>query len=233
MFDTYFNIYNSDDLFKENTSVVYWTGGWDSTALLYKMAVEYGTEEKPIVALSVKTENIQQYSVEEKHRKVLKEILLNKGLHINFQEIEITATSIDLSPLEPACAGVAQPNLLLSSMWELFSYNDINICLGYVREDDIWHYMSEFKKVFYNMAKIQMSNAKLCLPLEWVHKEDIMDYLNSIELLDYTWYCENPDEDGKPCHTCASCKKVNKIVAYRLLENCDEEDEEGNEHLEK
>lgn len=226
MFNVCFNRYNDDESFKENTSIVFWTGGWDSTALLHKMAVDYGTKEKPIVALSIKSENISQFSVEEKHRKVLKDILLNKGLHINFQEIEITTTNIDLSPLELTYAGLAQPNLLLYPMWELFLYNDINICLGYVKEDDIWHYISEFKKVFYNMAKIQMSNAKLYLPLEWVSKDDIMDYLNSIDLFDYTWYCEYPDENGKPCNECASCKKVNKIIAYRTMKKCDEDKKE-------
>lgn len=226
MFDTCFNIYNSDDLFKENTSIVFWTGGWDSTALLYKMAIDYGTEERPIIALSINADCIRQSYIEKRHRDILKDILLNKGLHINFQEIEINYTIADLSSLKLTYAGLAQPNLLLSSMWELFSYKDINVCLGYVREDDIWHYISEFKKVFYNMAKIQMSNAKLCLPLEWVSKDDIMDYLNSIDLFGYTWYCEYPDENGKPCNECASCKKVNKIISYRLMEKYDEDKKE-------
>ena len=44
--------------------VVYWTGGWDSTAMLYELAKTHATKDKPVIAFSVISTTLHLLSLE-------------------------------------------------------------------------------------------------------------------------------------------------------------------------
>lgn len=206
--------------------VVYWTGGWDSTAMLYELAKTHATKDKPVIAFSVVSENIMQSPIEKKYREKLKDKFEKEGLNIVFNTMEENFSgNMDFGKVG-ICnnCGAEQPNFLLSTLWNLNRYNDLVVCFGYLEGDSIWHNIHEFKEIFYNMVKIQGSNNKVLFPLEYVGKLEVLKYLRENDLLDLTWYCESPTKEETPCGTCTSCKRV---LACKILEKVENDCSKG------
>ena len=205
------DLFFCDDINSSNAQIddkdiyVYWSGGCDSTALLYKLATIYPNNN--IKAVSVISDGIYNAKADSGARKKIKK----KFQQLKIKNITYLTFKISYDYLGGYC-GLGQPALWLSSLSSILTGTEKAVCFGYVREDDIWHYIEPFKKVFYNMAQITgCVGAELYFPTAWMHKKDIVKYLKEYDLLHLCNFCESRESDDEsilPCGYCASCRKM-------------------------
>ena len=198
---------------------IMWSGGMDSTALLYSTAKTFGTRKNPIYAISVSTDSINSAYKERWIRKQQKKIFKKEKLHIRYINIDIRH-GYGKYNIENYCSTMLQPLLWLSCLLFIYKYNNsAQILFGYVRGDDIWHKIYEFKQIF-NSNKLFVENTtiELKFPLEWITKQEVIKFLMKYNLIRYTSYCEG--YGIKPCGECMSCKRI--LLAKREMEEIDE-----------
>lgn len=186
---------------------VYWSGGLDSTALLHALATKY--RENEIYAVSLDVDSVRSASLDGSAREKLKEYFTQHFGNVHFVA-EKRATL--------CCGhgdgyyGLGQPLLWLGAVGELMAGSPKNICFGYIKGDCIWHYFEYFKQVFQGLNKIAGNTCNLCVPFEFVDKQDIVNYLKAVGILDICPTCDAPeiDADGKPmpCGTCYKCVEL-------------------------
>lgn len=190
---------------------VLWSGGMDSTALLYALAKTFSTRKNPIYAISILADCVVSGQKERWFRKQQKKIFKKEKLNIKYINIEIKNAYGNYNR-ENARMPMLQPLLWLSSLVQLLKYNNnAQILFAYVREDDIWHRIAEFKRIF-STFKLFAYNDRLELkfPLEWVRKQEVIKFLEKHNLLRYVTFCE--EESYKPCGACPSCKRVLNLL---------------------
>lgn len=201
----------------EGAIYLYWSGGMDSTALLYALAKDYGTKQNPIHAVSVTCNRIGNSKREKWYRKQQKRLFKKLGLHIKYHAYNI---DIPTNLINNETGVMCQPLFWLCTMPVLyFTIQKIQLCFGYIRQDDIWHKKHEFKQVFNTMKEFGEGNITLHFPLEFTTKQRIITYLKQHDLLRYTSYCEM--EKYKPCGTCPSCKRVKQALNELEIEEED------------
>lgn len=222
--------FTEEDLKSKNLYVL-WTGGLDSTMLLYELAKYYGTKEKPVIAISLESANINQTEMEKYCRKRLKKEFKKRKLHIRY--VTNTMSMETRGMRGEFFGGPKQPTLVLVSMLMAVSHADSMIFCGYVKGDDIWHFIPEFKSMFRSMVKMVESNATVHFPYEFRDKSRIYDMAKDSGLLPYIWWCEASPDDTKtllgrkPCGKCTSCRRMN-LVQYQY-----ESDQERSKQLEQ
>ena len=189
---------------KDRPIYVLWSGGLDSTALLYCLCHVF--PDVYITAVSINLKGAKSHKTDKKCRQELKRRFKKEGLKIVYQE-----STVDLNVGVGVFGGLEQPNMWLMSLC-FMSYTDNNaaVCFGYIQNDIIWHYMEYFKKAFYNLNMVTgNTNVSLYLPLGQITKQEIIDYMKQYNLFDLCNYCEFTDEyDGKPCGQCKDCKEI-------------------------
>ena len=214
---TYENSHNSDKLDGTNPIYVYWSGGFDSTALVLALWRKYRTT---IHTISIVHKWVPTSKRDKAARTRLMKIFAERGIKIENTEINVDRHGV--------CdgRGLGQPGVWLSQLGNIASSN-INVCFGYVRGDDIWHYIKSFRKVWEGFNEIrEAKNSSLCFPIEFVDKLDILRYIKQEGLDKICNYCERDDDDylgeAEPCGTCHSCTVHN--IAIKELEKLEEKE---------
>ena len=87
-------ICNLSQVADTNQHVVVWSGGCDSTLLLKMVASKFGTEQKPVIAVSMKINYIDENKekMEDESRKKILEELRKRGLYIKHEIISINSS---------------------------------------------------------------------------------------------------------------------------------------------
>lgn len=188
-------------------SLVLWSGGCDSTLVLFELAAEALAAGKPLPrALSIVYD--QQVPAAYQHRKARERILrelAQRGLKIEHSELSLSLSGENYVKGSP---GLPQPVLWLTAA-QLFLEPDEDLYAAYIRGDDIWHYRQFLFSVFDNAQALLRKSGKLQLPLEWESKDGVLKDLQSYGLLKLCWYCETVrGESMKPCGWCPSCKTM-------------------------
>lgn len=202
---------------KEETMLVCWSGGCDSTLMLHNLLVE--RKQK----LDLKDKNEWSESIEEittisfihpqvgarpeqaRARERIAGWLHGKGMKFDRQEITIThSRSASVLPGE---SGLEQPQIWLSA--SSYLAKDENLYMGYVASDCVWHYKTEVFAAFNTVQLLAGKTGKLTTPFEWCKKTDVLAELGKIDLLDLCWWCEKPDgtfPHSEQCGKCGPCK---------------------------
>lgn len=186
-------------------ALVLWSGGCDSTLVLWRLLQEQKPSDPPTRTLAI---NHPQFGGNMNQKEPRKRILANlkeKGFRIAHQEINIE------SPSRPrlmigGSQGCLQPLIWLPlGILALETGEDLH--MGYIRGDDIWHYRNRLFETFDQLANIAYRTGKLCIPLEWVGKHKVLAELKPTGLLRYAWWCEQSrlKRQGCPCGRCPSC----------------------------
>lgn len=193
----------------EESIVVYWSGGCDSTALLFWLANKF--PERSIKAVSFNMENVMNSKADKYAREELKLRFRQLGIdNIWFTESDASLSYVGNN------GGLGQPPMWLSFLPTVIS-TDSSVMFGYIKGDDIWHFINPFKRVFYGLCEIMQSNSKCYFPLEFVDKKGVVRYLKKYDLLQYCNWCENRQLGSKleePCGTCPSCKKMQAVEYF-------------------
>lgn len=182
--------------------VVLWSGGYDSTALLHALAIKY--PDKRITALSFYVDRISNKKRDARARQRIKQIFKEQQINnVSFVECALKIRHVDNG------YGLGQPPIWLMGIGMALYGSDKAICLGYIKEDDLWHYIQYFKEAFNGMKYIlDSSNSELFFPLEWTNKMKVLSYLKAAKLLEACSTCEYENDNAtEPCHNCISCKK--------------------------
>lgn len=196
----------------ENFSDIFvlWSGGCDSTALVLYLWEKF---HKTINLVSIHYERFGSYPVDIIAQKRLLKIFKKRKMSVNYITFEIKEDG----DYDDYCnhAGITQPQVFLSAMANFIRGNNRLISFGYIKNDDIWHFMDKFNNIFENINLMSKANATLYLPFEWIEKKYILWYLHEHKLLKYCSYCQYPGyTDKKPCNNCSSCNLHNSALEY-------------------
>lgn len=207
--------------------VVMWSGGLDSTYLLYYVC-QYTPSVDSVKTISVsdhpqlnKEMLAQQKKARDRFTKYAEE-----EFNIEIDNIEIDVdTKGDLST-----GGNTQSALWTALSLSYVDSDDDEIVYGYVRGDDFWHRKHETESAISSLLKVNSKNTKFRYPLEWTSKTDILyDWHVVMDLPDdMYWFCEEPVKDPDtdevvPCGQCGCCLSHNKAIyeANFIEDDCD------------
>ncbi len=197
-------------------ALVLWSGGVDSTFLLYDLLTasnnrrgegEYVklTESETVRTISINHPQITMSEMGAMARKKLVDKLKKKHGFKGFAQTEIIISQTGPEANRNHDDGVIQPVIWLAHAVQYLDTSE-DCYIAYIRGDDVWHYRNYLYQAFDSLQALLGKTGKLMMPLEWVKKSEIINRLESLKLLKHTWYCELPTKDEKPCGQCASCQ---------------------------
>ena len=178
--------------------LVVWSGGCDSTLVLWNLLHDKENNTN-IRTISITHPALGASKEQAKARKLILKKLRDQGHRIQHIEIEVNATGAQIMgsqnlPQATLWLGVVIPYLI----------DDEDLYVGYIRTDDIWHEIQEYRWAFQYLAHVCGRGGSLQIPLMLSHKCDVIKQLRKARLLSLTFYCETPIK-GKPCKKCCSC----------------------------
>lgn len=187
----------------EQDHFVVWSGGCDSTLLLYEVASKYGTKEKPIKTISIENQFLlkDKKKAERRQRGEILEEFKRRGLHI---ENTIVKTTDKGHKYPPRQDGLPQAFLWIAQ--SMIYVGNANFYFGYIRTDDFWHYDDKFLNAIDAMGSVLNKSPQVQMPLQVCRKSDVIRELHKLDLYDLTWYCEKPTSPVKQCYNCEPCK---------------------------
>jgi 7-cyano-7-deazaguanine synthase in queuosine biosynthesis len=182
-------------------SLVLFSGGCDSTLVLYNLLKENRQEQ--ITALSINHNQVPAIEENKKARALFKIEMQKRELNylVNFAEVDISSKYASVIDIK----GLSQP-IIWSMIAMLYIRDNDTIYFGYHSGDDFWQYKTEFENAIHNICAICDKKVTIEYPLRLYEKCVIIDMLKKRGLYEYCWYCEKPTLDNKPCGECIPCK---------------------------
>jgi len=203
---------------KSKKHFVAWSGGCDSSLLLYDLCEALGKDNPPI-ALSYEAFFLDENKVklEKEYRaKFKKELEENRDLHFIYHTMT-TSISIDQdSDPKWGWQGLAQPVLFLLQFLPIMP-NDAVLHFGYLKSDDFGVLKHEFNKMIYYINKIMNKNINIIFDFEFITKIHILRKIDKLNLNSFVSFCESPSEDGKICGCCGPCTSHYTAIIYDAL----------------
>lgn len=212
----------NDENKNENRHFVMWSGGTDSTCLLYELLDTYGADNVYAVSYKYPWLLEDKWKTEQKYREAFKaKMKLREERFSNFSHVEIETKISHLqgdyiNPSHGKQMGLPQAVGWLLSV-PIYIPDNSYIYTGAIRIDDLTIMREEYYQMFTGIAKTLGKNIILREPYLYLSKEDIIEKLMLYELYDETWTCEMPPEPGKLCGKCVPC--LTHINALNALSN--------------
>lgn len=183
---------------------VLFSGGADSTLLLFEVAKAAKSIGQKVTALSISTNNINrnQQRLEKTARAKILDSLKQKG----YDNIEILEGKMNFDADGPVrYCGRAQ-----DYMWMFaanFYLKKSDIFVGYIGDDN-HEIESQFKTIsLFNAASAHGESGNILrMPYQTKSKYDIIRKLIDYDLYKLTWFCEFPTGIDAPCGACTTCK---------------------------
>lgn len=183
------------------SALVCWSGGCDSTLVLYELGTAARAWE-PVRAVSFTHPQVPAADEQRRARAAILKEMRSRGLAIQHAEVTLQHKG-DFDA--PGGNGSIQPVLWLSLALPYLRKED-DLYLGYVSEDNVWHYREWLYGAFANFKVFDHHEGSLRLPLEWVKKDEVHEKLRKLGLLRLCWTCEDPKK-GKTCGKCGPCSR--------------------------
>jgi 7-cyano-7-deazaguanine synthase in queuosine biosynthesis len=194
-------------------SLVCWSGGCDSTLVLYDLAIK-ATKEDPVRALSIVSPQFPAIEAQRHARERIKQWLKKKKVPlIDYNEVELKYDNRSDFSMETG-GGLIQPATWIP-IAATFLKEKEDLYLGYIRGDDFWHYQAQAYWAFKYLQEISRKQGVLKTPLEWQTKDDVIRKLKEIGLFKLCWTCERPSPKEKSCGKCVPCCSMNSAL-WRL-----------------
>jgi len=182
---------------------ILWSGGLDSTLLLYEKARDNPTELINAVTIPNIANTVQASKQESLARKKLKKKIPFKN--IKYHEINIDYNYIDET--------WTMPIWLCHSIMSI--KKDDNLNFSYLSSDgaDFWVKRQELINAFNSIMKLRGNTATISFPFEYKTKGYVIEQLKRLKLIKDCWTCGNP-KNGKPCNKCMKCISLKRWSAY-------------------
>ncbi len=192
-------------------NIVLWSGGCDSTLLLYQLSKS--NPDKSVHAVSICTSYAPD-AIEIKREKVCREKIKKHFNEMGINNILYTEINVDMplnEEFESWTSLMFFPIIYLGNITPYLKHGDI-VYQAYIKEDIELH----FKYPILNLAKLVSAiigvNFEYKFPFEYKSKIDVVDEIIKLGLLDKVSWCSHPLKDGSPCKKCRSC-----IMHYSAL----------------
>lgn len=198
---------------------VMWSGGTDSTLLLYELLKAYGPHK--VTAISYKYPWLASGKVksEKDHRLAFAAKMNIQGLG-GFQSTEVNITQETISGgflASSAGAGLPQALAWLLSV-PIYAEQDAYVYDGGIRNDDLTLRMEAYHSIIRGIAGVMQKGITFRTPYIYLTKAQILEKLIAYDLYDCTWYCEIPNEENTPCDHCVPCRThiaaLNELILY-------------------
>jgi 7-cyano-7-deazaguanine synthase in queuosine biosynthesis len=187
----------------EKRPLVLWSGGTDSTAMVIDLL-----HKSDIDILYVNLENNKfQQRQEKKSILKIRALLADANLKGSIRNVyEFGYTTIAVTK-----AVYAQPSLWLQAA-AFVSNTDLHssVNLGYVRQDDAWHFKTEIYNLWDSLnAIISEEKVPLEFPYEWHRKQELINDMKQFvyykQIMSLIYWCESGTK--RSCGECDSCKR--------------------------
>lgn len=190
--------------------LVLFTGGLDSTALIYRYAV---TKTPIDVFYIVGSQNARKAKIEiETRKKILQYIKDNvEGSSIN--DLGVIRNMIDSSCNKHV--RLAQPSQWLLYTMLVVDQTHSKVDIAYVRGDCVLPFLERLERAWNELWVVTKNIPLVPLAFPFQHTSKVTFFLNlPKDLIDLTWTCERPTTDDKACGVCGTC--INrKVEEYR------------------
>jgi len=181
---------------------ILWSGGLDSTYLIYKNLLEGNTVYAYYIEIN---NNINKVIKEKEAMESLTKLFIDKyGTAFDNRG---TLVYIDVNTLYGNCLIFSQMPIWITALQFIGNVDEIQI--GYCMNDDAISYLDDIKNIHHSFSSIKTKEIPISFPLSKIKKEEELNFLPE-EYKKLIWYCENPI-NNKPCHECCSCKRYNSI----------------------
>lgn len=193
-----------------NKHYVLWSGGTDSTLLLYELLDLYGSDN--VIAISLKYPWLDEtkWKTEMLHREAIKSRLALRGKRFaGFTHSEITISIENINKhLYLSHRGVFGYPQAVSwiSIISVFMDDHSYLYTGGIRDDDLIIRRDPYHDLFISIAKTLDKEITLREPYLYLTKADILYKLFEYNLYDDIWYCELPKNVNEQCCLCTPCK---------------------------
>lgn len=180
--------------------IVLWSGGTDSTLLLYELAMKYSSADHPILALTINTNVLDQRKAkkEKESREKLKDDFKKLGKFIDYDTLEVNYGK--MIPTHIA----AQAAIWINNIITVAKHNSI-VYIGYNEGDSVCPDIQNIRDINNALCELMGKSVSLCFPYLYFDKPRILEKLMESGLYEDTWTCEMPTEDGKECNKCNPC----------------------------
>lgn len=197
---------------------VMWSGGTDSTLLLYELIKTYGAGNVFAISYDYQWLTENKKNSEKAHRELLKSKLncmeFMNGNKINHTNIKIENTTISGNALYLNAPGLPQSIAWMISI-PLYIPDNSYIYIGNIKDDDLALNLDHYHNLFESISGLLYKNIILREPYLYFHKYQILDKLFQYDLYDSTWSCEMPEKTNVCCGKCIPC--INHKNALREL----------------
>ncbi len=213
--------YSSDQEANNHLHFVLWSGGCDSTLLLYELIELYGFSN--VVAVSYKYPWLgPKYNNERISREAFKAAMKLKygDLQIRHIEIDVSVNSVSGCGLSAYPGGLPQSVAWLLSI-PLYATPKSYIYDGGISNDDLTLKLDLYNQTLESVSDLLMRDFVIRHPYVYMYKWEILEKLFKYDIYKYTWFCEQPDND-KPCCKCRPCQT--HIIALKYLEEFSEDE---------
>jgi 7-cyano-7-deazaguanine synthase in queuosine biosynthesis len=191
-------------------NVVIWSGGLDSTAILY-MAGMLSTKENPVITLSVKEHhrcNAGQMRAQSIARHKYLRFAKSIGHFIQAQEISVSGNAVgDL---------MLRQHHLWPSLFQIYFQPEDIVSWGYKKgepyqEKDFLKLLNSFNSFADNLEGARRGPIRYAFPLKNIDNVQLIKMLMSFEIPMDCMFCCNTPIGIVPCDSCDKCK-IKKIV---------------------
>ena len=197
-------------------SLVCWSGGADSTLVLYDLA-EKSSAAEPVNTVSFRVSQVGAEREQARARERILKEFKKRDYHVNSCEIDVKVTKG--SGMD--CHGLPQAAVWTLGIQVLGQEEDLY--LGYIKGDDWTWNRAEYVRVFEAWQHISARTGNLFTPLGLTPKHHVLDRLEDARLLHLVWWCEclgrSPVNTGrvrtKPCGDCESCRTHETAMMVR------------------
>jgi len=190
---------------------VLWSGGLDSTYLIYKNLSEGNT----VYAYYVELENNANKVIEEKKAIEKLQVLFEKYFYNKFLYKGIL-TEVGINGYDNCLSFKQMPTWIYALQWIDSQIDEVQI--GYILNDDALSWLPDIQNIYNSFNAIKTKEIPLTFPLIKISKQQEKEGLPA-EFYSNIWYCEDPI-NGKPCGTCHSCLryKFKGLASYGSVE---------------
>lgn len=205
----------------EKTHYVAWSGGADSTLLLYLLCKELNKDgKKPVVLISESWYLTGKKKISEaKARDNIEREFIARGLEFDKMRIRSEVTVPD--GLWGTTFGLQQPGLWVMQFMPVMKENSI-VHFGYINGDHFWYHDNDFIDMVNSYDKMLNSHTELSFELQYTDKVEVLSMLKEFDLLKFIWYCETPERVGQPCGLCHPCQTNMKARALMAMDNIED-----------
>lgn len=189
---------------------VMWSGGCDSTLLLYEVIETYGIEN--VVAVSYnypwllnnksKSEDVHRDAFKAKLKATNKTYATKPINHLEFK-IDMKCVSGEFQDIYGA--GLPQAVAWLLSV-PICAKDDSYIYTGALKSDDLTLQLDAYHDMFSGISRTLNRKIYLREPYLYLTKANVIEKLIRYGIYDATWFCEMPCDINDPCCQCVPCK---------------------------